>query len=460
MTHEYAGTVVAVRSSIAIVTFEGVQQPQMHDVLVVRDAPQVQLEVVQSSAPAAFFCLILTPDSNIARGTRITNTHEQLAIPVGREVLGRAFDIFSEGHDGKGPLTTQQRRPLFSPSIKHLQTVKRPSQIVETGIKPIDFFTPLLKGGKAALVGGAGIGKTVILTELVNRLVVQRRLSGKSVTVFSAVGERSREGQELYEKLVETNTMPHTALIVGQMGESPAVRSRTAYAGATIAEYFRDTQYTDVLFFMDNIFRFAQAGHELATLMNAIPSEDGYQPTLASEMAALQERLISTEEASITSFLALYVPSDDLTDYGVRSVFPYLDTMIVLSRDVFQRGRFPAIDLLTSTSAALSPLYIGTKHYTTYIHTKQTLETAATLERIVSLVGESELSIENQRTYKRAALILNYMVQDLFVGKSAFIPLKETVQTVQDILEGHYDGYDPLELRNIGSIRNLKQHKA
>ncbi len=286
---------------------------------------------------------------------------------------------------------------------------------------------------------------------------MQQKLSGKSVTVFSAVGERSREGQELYEKLVETNTMPHTALILGQMGESPSVRSRTAYAGATIAEHFRDTQYTDVLFFMDNIFRFAQAGHELAALMNAIPSEDGYQPTLASEMAALQERLISTEEASITSLMALYVPSDDMTDYGVRSVFPYLDTVIVLSREVFQRGRFPAIDLLASTSAALSPLYIGTKHYTIYIHAKQTLETAATLERIVSLVGESELTVDNRRIYKRAQLIINYMVQDLFVGKSVFIPLKETIQTVHDILEGNYDSYDPLELRNIGSITNLKK---
>lgn len=457
------GIILSVRGQIAEVSFADKRyRPAPHDILTIPEAPGVQLETVMSSSPTSFYCYVLTPEARLARGMRAVNTKQPLALPVGAAVLGRALDIFGEPHDGGEPLDRRTARPLFRHDAVELARVHSPQRVLETGIKPIDFFTPIAEGGTAALVGGAGIGKTVILTELVNRLVIQRGAQENTVAVFAAVGERSREAHELYARLTAAAVLPFTTLILGQMGENPAIRSRTAHAAAALAEYFRDEEGKNVLFFMDNIYRFAQAGHELSTLMHVIPSEDGYQPTLPSEMATLNERLLSTTQASATSFLALYVPSDDLTDYAVRSVFPYLDTMLVLSRDVFQAGRFPAIDLLSSTSAALSPLLIGIEHYTTYIAAKQLLEEAQGLERMVSLIGESELTPEKRLVYRRAQLIISYMTQDLFVSQietghaADFVPLAETVQVVNDILAGKYDQYDPDDLRYIGSIKNLK----
>lgn len=454
---ESTGTIRMVRGQIAKVRFAK-DQPGIHDILVVADNPSVKLEVVSSSGRNEFFCFILNPDHRLSRRTEVKNTGNRLMVPVGDKVLGRAFDIFSNPHDDGGDIATDTQRPLFRDTNGTLLDIETPTDLTETGIKALDFFSPILRGGKTILVGGAGVGKTVLLTSLVNRLVVEKRKQGGTErAVFSAVGERSREAQELYQDLKNAGVLPYTCLILGQMGENPAIRFHTAYAGATVAEYFRSEMEVEVLFFMDNLYRFAQAGHELATIMGEIPSEDGYQPTLASEMAHLNERLVSTSKASISSFLAVFVPSDDLTDYGVQAAFPYTNSVVILSRDVYQAGRLPAIDLLRSTSSALNPMMIGDEHYQTYIEAKQVLEKAADLERIVSLVGEEELSQENRELYHRYQLIINFMTQDIFIApgredKQEFIPRLHVVGALRDILDGKLDDIRPEYLQSIGTI--------
>lgn len=463
---ESDGRILAVRGQVAEVSFKNGREPAIHEVLDVPDAPLTVIEVVMSKEEGVFYGLVLKGADDLTRGMQVFRTGQELMVPVGTEVLGRTFDVFAEPHDGKEEFGDKvERKPIFAASESRKKRVTTEKKVLVTGIKAIDFFAPLVTGGKTAMVGGAGTGKTVILTELVNRIVVQKKLKN-TVAVFSAVGERSREAQELHENMIKAKVMPFMALIIGQMGENPAVRFRTAYAGATLAKHFNDKHGSNVLFFMDNIFRFAQAGHELSMLMQAIPSEDGYQPTLSSEMAALQEKLVAADKGLISSFLALFVPSDDMTDSAVRSVLPYLDATIVLSREVYQQGRFPAMDLLKSTSSAINPLLIGIDHYTTYINAKQALEKAQDLERIVSLVGESELSPENRLTYLRAQLITSYMTQDLFVSLedtgavAEFVEMTETVQVVKEILAGKYDQLESEDLRYVGSIGNLEQRIA
>ena len=296
-----------------------------------------------------------------------------------------------------------------------------------------------------------------MLTEIIHNVVTLRK--EKTVSVFAGVGERVREGQELYESLQQTGILPQVALIYGPMGENPTIRFRTATAGVTMAEYFRDVQKKDVLFFIDNIFRFAQAGYELATLMNSIPSEGGYQATLPSEMAAFHERLISTNNAAITTIEAIYVPSDDLTDYAVQSVFPYLDSNVILSRQVYQEGRFPAIDLLSSTSSALNEETVGAKHFKALLSAQNLLKKAVSLERIVSLVGQSELSSDDQKVYKRAELIKSYMTQNFTVTelqtgkKGKRVPLAQTVDDMIQILGGNFDDYPSETFMYIGNIK-------
>lgn len=462
---ESFGKVIAVHGQVAKVVFTE-NWPARHDVLLVVEKPEIKLEVISSTAANTFHCFILNPDHQLSRGMKVKNTDDTLRVPVGKGVLGRAFDVFGKSHDDQPDLPMTESWPMFDGRGQNLAAIENPQEVLESGIKAIDFFTPILRGGKTALVGGAGIGKTVTLTALINRLVVQRQSGGgkKVVAVFGAVGERSREAQELHQQLRDAGALPFSTLVLGQMGENPAIRFRTAYSAATIAEYFRDEENSDVLFFMDNLYRFAQAGHELSTLMGQIPSEDGYQPTLSSEMAELNERLLSTSKAGITTFMAIFVPSDDLTDHGVRSAFPYLDSMIVLSRDVYQAGRFPAVDLLTSVSAALNPLTLGDDHYTAYIEAKQILKKATDLERIVSLVGEEELSQDNQRIYRRSQLITNFMTQDLYLGPGKkegpeYVSRTDTVDAVRAIINGDYDEVSPSELLYVGNIKNVGKEK-
>lgn len=449
------GRIVSVKGHIIEVEFE-TKPPIAHDVLVLEKDSNVKMEVFSSSSNVTFNCISLSPTKKLHRGAVVINTGESIKIPVGNSVLGRIMDVFGRPQDGNGEIGVTEYRPIFGSDVSFGEVVV-PKNVLETGIKAIDFFAPMLKGGKVGLFGGAGVGKTVLLTEVIHNIVILNK--EKSVSVFTGVGERTREGQELYESLRETKTLPQVALIYGAMGENPTIRFRTATAGVALAEYFRDVQNKDVLFFIDNIFRFAQAGYELATLMNTIPSEGGYQATLPTEMASFHERLVSSKSGSITSIEAIYVPSDDLTDSAVQSIFPYLDSNVILSRSVYQEGRFPAIDLLSSTSSALSEDVVGASHFKALITAQNLLKKAVSLERIVSLVGESELSPDDQKAYKRARLIRNYMTQNFFVTetqtgkKGKRIALADTVHDVNEVLDGKYDDYPPETFLYIGSIK-------
>lgn len=459
------GKIISVTGQIAEVSFLD-EIPAIHDVLVLERDKNAQMEVYTSSGASIFYCLLLSSNHHIKRGDVVVNTGRSISVPAGFDVLGRVFDVFGNSEDGKGEVKGE-KYPIFTERVVYDEVIRQ-STILETGIKVIDFFSPIIKGGKVGLFGGAGVGKTVLLTEIIHNVVVlkdenQGKKEKKRVSVFAGVGERIREGHELYETLEESNVLPSVALILGHMGENAAVRFRTALAGVTLSEYFRDkTEAEDVLFFMDNIFRFAQAGYELATLMNAIPGEGGYQSTLTSEMGNFHERLVSTKNGSITAIEAIYVPSDDITDFGVQSVFPYLDSSVVLSRSVFQEGRFPAIDLLSSTSSALNVETVGEDHYEALIGAQNILKRSVQLDRIVSLIGESELNSEDQVVYRKSRLIKAYMTQNFFVTeaqtgkKGSYVELSQTVKDIKDIVEGKFDAVEPEKLMFIGSISEAK----
>ncbi len=476
------GIVKQIKGQIIEVEFNG-EKPAVHDILKLESDENMVLEVFASSSGNRFYCLAMTESDNLKRGELVINTGKSLTVPATPNVLGRVFDVFGHVHDGKDKIKSEDYMEVFGrkDSITPDKVFVH-NEILKTGIKAIDFFCPIMKGGRAGLFGGAGVGKTVLLTELINNIVIagsEIKEGGEAkdklnpdgtlnldkvntVSVFAAVGERSREAQELLETLDETGVLPFVTLLLGQMGENPAVRFRTAYAAATLAEYFRDALEKNVLFFMDNAYRFAQAGYELATLMNLLPSEDGYQPTLNSELGEFHERLISTKDASVTVIEAVFVPSDDVTDYGVRSIFPFLSTSVVFSREVYQQGRFPAIDFLQSGSSALNPDIVGEDHYKAYLEAKKLLEKSSKIERIASLVGEHELSVEDQIIYKRTKILRNYMTQSFFVvevqtGRPGVnIDIKDVVEDVNKIINGDYDDIDPREFLYIGRAEDAK----
>lgn len=449
------GKIISINNQIIEVEFFE-DKPRLHDLIILEGDDSIKMEVFTSSSPSTFYCLALSSTARLHRGASVVNTKESIKIPVGKELLGRIIDIFGTPQDGLGALKTVKSIPILGASTNFDQ-ISIPKNPLETGIKSIDFFSPILNGGKVGLFGGAGVGKTILLTEIIHNVVTLNKEN--NVSVFAGIGERIREGQELYTALEESGVVNSVSLIYGSMGENPAVRFRTATAGAALSQYFRDEEKKDVLFFIDNIFRYAQAGYELATVMNSIPSEGGYQATLSSEMASIQERLSSTKDNAITSFETVYVPSDDITDYGVQSVFPYLDSSVVLSRSIYQEGRFPAVDILSSASSALNPTIVGDTHYTTNLTAQSLLKNAFSLERIVSLIGQSELSPADQSVYNRAKILKNYMTQSFFVTESqtglkgSYVSLKDTIQDVKDVLEGKYDAVDPDKFKQSGTIK-------
>lgn len=452
-----SGRIIAIKGNIAEVEFIS-NPPAIHDILVAEDDPTVQMEVYSSANNFSFYCILLTNSKSLHKGSTVMNTLMPLQIPVGSGVLGRAINVFGQPIDGKGALAAHERKPLFAKELNY-NDVTVPKKVLETGIKAVDFFSPMLDGGRVGIFGGAGVGKTVLITEIIHNIVNN---SANVVSVFAGVGERTREGEELYTSLSESGVLPSVVLVYGSMGENAAIRYRTAIAGVTLAEDFRDSG-KNVLFFTDNVFRFAQAGYELATLMNTIPSEGGYQATLSSEMALFHERSTSTQKATITSIEAIYVPSDDITDQAVQAIFPYLDATIVLSRNVYQEGRYPAVDLLSSTSSGLNPEIVGEVHYKAVLRAQSILKKAVSLERIVSLIGESEISVEDQLIYKHAKMIKNYMTQSFYVAQSQrdqqgiIIPLKTTIDDVVDIMDGKYDKYPSEAFLFIGSLKDLEK---
>lgn len=456
------GTIVAVRGQVVEIAFDAMR-PAIHDILVLQSDPGIRMEVFGSTSAQHVHCLLLDDQVNLQRGAKVVHTAGSLRIPVGEKLMGRVFDLFGRPLDNNGPIETTDMRPLFGSEV-HYDQIVVPDQILETGIKAIDFFCPMLRGGRVGLFGGPGVGKTVVLTELIHNVVVLNK-SEASTSIFAGVGERAREGQELYEVLKQSNVLDNVALTFGQMGENPVIRYRTAFAAVTIAEYFRDTLHKNVLFFIDNVFRFAQAGYELGMMMGTTPSEDGYQTTLTSEMATLQERLISTTSGSLTSVEAIYVPSDDLTDYAVQSIFPYLHSNLVLSRDIYQQGRFPAVDLLGSMSIGLNVAICGERHYNAYMQAQQLLKKAMTLERVVSLIGESELSASDRQLYRRAEIMKYYMTQNFFVTKGqtgkegVYVPRDTTIADVETILSGRYDDAPAQTFAYIGSLSDVLKPK-
>lgn len=453
------GKVISIKGQIIETEFLE-DKPRIYDVLVAKDDPTIKMEVYTSASPTSFYCLALTHVSILHHGSIVESTGQPIKIPVGEEMLGRVVDTLGEPQDGQGPINTKESRPIIAKDLS-FENVSIPKDLLQTGIKVVDFFTPIVKGGKVGLFGGAGVGKTVIISEIIHNLVILD--PEKNVSIFTGVGERTREGEELYQTLIESKVMEGVSLIYGSMGENPALRFRTAFTGVTLAEYYRDTLGKDVLFFIDNIFRFAQSGYELSTLMNAIPSEGGYQATLASEMASFHERLVSTKTNAITTFEAIYVPADDLTDSGVQAIFPYLDSGLILSRAVYQQGRFPAIDILASNSSALNVDTVGEEHYQTALEAQALLKRAMSLERIVALIGESELSSEDQIVYKRAKMLKNYMTQNFTVveqqteKKGVYVTVKETVADVRGILNGKADILAPEDLLYIGTLKDVDQ---
>lgn len=459
------GKVKTLKGQVAEVEIISESQPVLHEILEDKDDPEVKMEVCYM-AEESVMCLILSGSAKIYRGTQLVGTNKELQIPIGDELMGRVINLFGQPQDSRGEIKTKKTAPIYhDPS--NLLAVGGQHGLLETGIKAIDFLAPFIKGGKIGFIGGAGVGKTILLTELMHNVTSrkddQKDQSGskKEMSVFAGVGERIREGQELFQRLQTAGVMGDTILILGQMNEGAPVRFRAALAGATIAEYFRD-QGRDVLFFVDNMFRFVQAGNESATLLGLLPSEQAYQATLQSEINYLQDRLISSQEGSITSVQTVYVPSDDITDPGVNAIVSFLDTAVVLSRAASQIGLYPPLDILASNSTAISRNLITARHKNMLMAFRELMEKHEKLSRIVAIVGEGELSVSDRMMFNRTKKIINYLTQPFFTTeihtgrKGVYIDRETTVNDIADILSGSVDKYPPEKLLYIGALKDLK----
>ena len=447
------GQIASVKGQVAYIEITSNTFPAISEILISPDEEDVILEVYAQSRQH-ILCQILSNTSKIYRGMRVIATNSDLKIPAGRNLLGRVVDLFGRPLDGAA-LTPETKVSIYSRSPS-ITTVKRGYEILETGIKAIDFLTPIVKGAKVGLVGGAGVGKTILLTEILHNITMK---NPNTSSVFAGVGERIREGQELYQRLSDSGVMTKTAIILGQMNENPAIRFRTALAGTALAEYFRDSLKMDVLFFMDNVFRFVQAGNELSTLLGTIPSEQAYQATLQTEISKLEDRLVATNNGSITSFQNVYVPADDITDDGVNTIISFLDTAVVLSRDVAQKGFYPPLDISQSSSSTSSQTFVGAAHFKALTQFQQLLDNYNRLSHIVAIVGEEELSPENRILYNRTQKIINYLTQPFFVTekqtgrKGVFVPRITTIEDINLILSGKLDDLDTEKFMFLGSLK-------
>ena len=451
------GTITSVTGQIATVQIESEHYPAIFEILVSPAEADVILEVFSQSVDSVF-CQILSSPDKLYRGMTIVGTGSDLKIPVGKSVLGRVIDLFGFPRDNAGPIASITKASIYG-SAPTLSIVKSSFNILETGIKAIDFLTPVQKGGKVGFIGGAGVGKTIILTELMHNITGSQ---SNVFSIFAGVGERIREGQELFQRLKESGVLPKTIVILGQMNENPAIRFRVALAAVAQAEYFRDKLNSDVLFFIDNIFRFVQAGNEVATLLGTIPSEQAYQATLQTEISSLEDRLIPTENGSIASFQNVYVPADEISDAGVSAVMSLLDTSIVLSRSIAQKGIYPPIDIFQSSSSTLSKAFLGEGHFKALTEFQKLLENYNKLSHIVAIVGEEELSPENRILYNRTKKIINYLTQPFFMTekqsgrKGAYVKKDTTVKDITMILSGNLDNIPADKFMYIGSLQEAK----
>ncbi len=459
LNKSFVGRIYGVRGQIVFVHCESDYSPALRELLSTEEDENIRLEVHSYRGHGILYCLLLSSQEGIRRNMRVVACGDTMRIPVGKAVLGRAIDLYGKPVDGGKLINREIERSIYGttpPST--LRITRKEKGLLETGIKIIDFFTPLLRGGRLGLIGGAGVGKTTLMTEIIRNL----NSGHKGVSVFAGIGERIREGHELWESLKATGTLSKTALIVAHINENAAVRFKIAGAAATIAEYFRDEEKMDVLFFADNIFRFVQAGSELSTLLEEIPSEFGYQSTLQSEIARFENRLVSSESGSISSVQTVYVPADQLTNPSVAASLPYFEAVVVLSRERSQQGRYPAIDLLNSKSSVLNSGILEESHYKALTATTELLNQYNRLARLVTIIGEGELSAQDRLVYERAMRLQNYMTQPFFTqethtGRSgAFVKREDTIKDVEGILEGRFDATPPEKLLYIGDTKSAQ----
>ncbi len=452
------GSVVSIRGTVVEVSFEQ-SQPKINSILISKEFPEVLLEVFRSSlSKNRFYCLVFGGVDKLYRGARVFDTQKNFSFPVGKELLGRVVNVFGQPEDGLAKVSSKKYLPVHQ-NPKSANYLYSKSEVIYTGIKIIDLFFPITKGAKVGLFGGAGVGKTMLLSEILHNVVISKK--GNAYSVFAGVGERIREGLELFKLLKERSVLPSSTLIFGPMGYSPSVRFLSAFSALTLSEYYRDFMKKDVLFFIDNLFRFAQAGNEISALTSMIPSEDGYQSTLETEMANFHERLSSNYTNFITSIEAIYLPSDDLLDQAVQATFAYLDGIVVLSRDAYQEGLLPAVDILSSTSSFMSPEIVGKKHYDIAIKAREMIQKMQELQRIVSLVGEAELSPEDQNIYSRGRKIRNFMTQQFFTASSqkgiagVFVPIDIVLSDVESIISGKHDDIPEDKFLFVSSVSDI-----
>lgn len=432
--HQIIGPVVDVK-------FDSEELPKLNNAIEIdANGRRVVAEVAQHMGDDVVRCVALSSTDGLSRGMIGVDTGGPIKVPVGREVLGRLFNVVGDTIDEKGPINTELKSSIHrdAPSFEDQDTS---TEVFETGIKVIDLVAPYTKGGKVGLFGGAGVGKTVLIQELIRNIATEHG----GLSVFAGVGERTREGNDLYYEMIDSGVIDKTAMVFGQMNEPPGARMRIALTGLTMAEYFRDEEEQDVLLFIDNIFRFTQAGSEVSALLGRMPSAVGYQPTLATEMGAMQERITSTKRGSITSVQAIYVPADDLTDPAPATTFSHLDATTVLDRAITELGIYPAVDPLASTSRIMDPLILGEEHYNVARQVQEVLQAYKELQDIIAILGMDELSDEDKLTVNRARKIQRFMSQPFGVAEQftgmpgKYLPLAETVRSFKEILEGKHD---------------------
>ncbi|MBI2019734.1 F0F1 ATP synthase subunit beta [Candidatus Daviesbacteria bacterium] len=452
------GKIVQVIGAVVDVEFDSSKLPTIYNALEVeRGKEKLVLETQQHLGEGVVRAVAMGATDGLQRGTAVSDTGAPISVPVGKEVLGRLFNVLGETIDQKGKVPAKKTLPIHraAPPFSEQSTA---SEVFETGIKVIDLLAPFVKGGKVGLFGGAGVGKTVLIQELIRNIAAEHG----GYSVFAGVGERTREGNDLYHEMIDSGVIDKTAMVFGQMNEPPGARQRVALSALTMAEYFRDSEGKDVLLFIDNIFRFSQAGSEVSALLGRIPSAVGYQPTLATEMGQLQERITSTKKGSITSVQAVYVPADDYTDPAPATTFAHLDSTIALERALTEQGLYPAVDPLASSSRALTPDIVGQEHYDVAIGVQKVLQRYKDLQDIIAILGIEELSDEDKQTVARARKIQRALTQPFFVGeaftgrKGKYVSVKDTVRLFKEILEGKHDSKPEQAFYMIGGPEDLK----
>ena len=453
------GIVKRIIGPVIDIKFEDSEMPQLLDAIKIKMEDHVVVaEVAQHVGDSTVRCIALSSTDGMKRGIKAINTGEPIEVPVGNDVLGRLFNVLGEPIDGIPAPEDAPKKPIHLPSPEYSQQ-ETSTQIYETGIKVIDLLAPYTKGGKVGLFGGAGVGKTVLIQELINNIAKEHG----GISVFAGVGERTREGNDLYNEMQESGVIDKTAMVFGQMNEPPGARMRVALTGLTMAEHFRDREHQDVLLFIDNIFRFTQAGSEVSALLGRIPSAVGYQPTLATEMGALQERITSTSNGSITSVQAVYVPADDLTDPAPATTFSHLDATTVLSRAITELGIYPAVDPLESSSRIMDPLILGEEHYHTARDVQAVLQRYKDLQDIIAILGMDELSEEDKLTVARARRLQRFLSQPFAVAEQftgmqgKYVPLADTIRGFCEILDGKYDHIPESMFLYAGGIEEVVQ---